>query len=62
MAGKNGVIPKHVKKKFFSHPNIQHPLIQILEKIEDSRKPSYFFQYSLQMTCQARLSGLNLTR
>ena len=47
MAGKKGVIPTHVKKKNFSHPSIQHPIIQILEEIEDSRKPSYFFQYSL---------------
>ena len=47
MAGKKGAIPTHVKKKIFSHPNIQHPIIQILEEIEDFRKPSYFFQYSL---------------
>jgi predicted transposase YbfD/YdcC len=61
MAGKKGIIPTHVKKKFFSHPNIQHPVIQILEEIEDSRKPSYFFQYSLTsvlfMTLIATICG-----
>jgi hypothetical protein len=47
MAAKKGEIPAHVKKKEFSHPNTQHPVICILEKIEDPRKPSQFFRYSL---------------
>lgn len=47
MAAKKGVIPPHVKKKEFFHPNIEHPVIQILEDVEDSRKPSHFFLYSL---------------
>lgn len=47
MAAKKGKIPAHVKKKEFSHPNPQHPIIYILEDIEDPRKPSQFFRYSL---------------
>ena len=47
MAAKKGEIPAHVKKKEFSHPNTQHPVICILDKIEDPRKPSQFFRYSL---------------
>jgi hypothetical protein len=47
MAAKKGEIPAHVKKKEFSHPNTQHPIIYILEGIEDPRKPSQFFRYSL---------------
>ena len=51
MAGKKGIIPTHIQKKIFSHPNIQHPIIQILEEIEDPRKPSVFFEYSLTSNC-----------
>ena len=47
MAAKKGKIPAHIKKKEFSHPNTQHPIIYILEGIEDPRKPSQFFRYSL---------------
>ncbi len=47
MAAKKGEIPAHVKTKEFSHPNAQHPIIYILEGIEDPRKPSQFFRYSL---------------
>lgn len=47
MAAKKGKIPAHVKKKEFSHPNTHHPIIYILEGIEDPRKPSQFFRYSL---------------
>lgn len=50
MAAKKGEIPAHVKKKEFSHPNTQHPIIYILESIEDPRKPSQFFRYSLTST------------
>jgi hypothetical protein len=47
MAAKKGEIPAHIKKKEFFHPNAQHPIIYILESIEDPRKPSQFFRYSL---------------
>jgi len=47
MAAKKGQIPSHVKRKQFAHPNSEHSLIQAIEKIEDSRKPSQFFRYSL---------------
>lgn len=47
MAGKKGNIPAHVKKKQFIHPGREHPLIKILEEIEDPRKPSFFSRYSL---------------
>lgn len=47
MAAKKGEIPPHIKKKEFSHPNAQHPIIYILEGVEDPRKPSQFFRYSL---------------
>lgn len=46
MAGKKGVTPKHIKQKQFIHPGIDHPAIQILEQIEDPRKPSLFLCYS----------------
>jgi hypothetical protein len=47
MAGKKGQIPSHVKEKQFVHPGISQNLIQALENIEDMRKPSQFFHYSL---------------
>ncbi len=61
MAAKKGEIPAHVKKKEFSHPNTQHPIIYILEGVEDPRKPSQFFRYSLTsvlfMTIAAVICG-----
>lgn len=61
MAAKKGKIPAHVKRKEFSHPNIQHPIIHILEGVEDPRKPSQFFRYSLTsvlfMTIAAVICG-----
>lgn len=61
MAAKKGIIPAHVKQKNFSHMNIDHPFVQILEKLEDPRKPSQFFKYSLTsvlfMTFIATLCG-----
>lgn len=63
MAGKRGVIPKHVTRMQFNHPGSQFPLIQILEGIEDPRKPSKFFRYSLTsvlfMTLVGYLCGAN---
>lgn len=47
MAAKKGQIPAHVKKKSFTHPGLEHPLIQAIERVEDERKPSQFFRYSL---------------
>jgi predicted transposase YbfD/YdcC len=47
MAAKKGLIPSHVQKKQFTHPCKDHPIIQALEGIEDVRKPSQFFRYSL---------------
>lgn len=47
MAAKKGQIPSHVKKKQFTHPKLEHRLIQVLETIEDPRKPSQFCCYSL---------------
>src|ERR1700744_1022296 len=47
MAAQKGKIPSHVKRKEFTHPNLEHSLIKALEKIEDTRKPSQFFRYSL---------------
>src|ERR1700752_3905843 len=47
MAGKKGHIPAHIKRKQFSHPGIDYPFIATLERIEDPRKPSLFFSYSL---------------
>jgi hypothetical protein len=47
MAAKKGQIPAHVKKKSFTHPGLEHPLIQAIERVEDERKTSQFFRYSL---------------
>ena len=47
MAPRKGRIPPHVRKKVFSHVGIDHPAVQILESLEDPRKPSQFFRYSL---------------
>jgi predicted transposase YbfD/YdcC len=47
MVSKKGRMPTHIKKKHFEHPGIEHPVIQILERLEDPRKPSFFFRYSL---------------
>lgn len=47
MAGKQGIIPSHVKRKHFEHPGIENPVIHLLETVEDPRKPSVFFRYSL---------------
>src|SRR5690606_344000 len=47
MAGKKGIIPTHVKKKEFSHPNIHNPIIQILQKI-------YLIRYTIVRICRER--------
>ena len=47
MAARKGNIPAHVERKIFVHPQINHPAIQLLEGVEDPRKPSLFFRYSL---------------
>jgi predicted transposase YbfD/YdcC len=63
MAGKKGRVPAHIKKKQFSHPGIDYPFIAVLERIEDPRKPSVFFSYSLTsvlfMTVVTMMCGAN---
>jgi predicted transposase YbfD/YdcC len=44
---RKGQMPKHIQKKIFHHPQPELRLIQILENIEDPRKPSCNFQHSL---------------
>lgn len=58
MAGKKGIIPSHVKKKHFSHPGIEFSIIQLLEKVQDPRSPSFFFQYSLTSVLFMTLVGI----
>lgn len=63
MAAKKGKIPEHVKQKQkkFCDPKADHPIIKIFNEIEDSRKPSLTFCYSLTsilfMTLMAVISG-----
>jgi len=61
MAGKKGQVPSHVKKKSFTHPGLDQPFIQILETVEDPRRPSKFQRYSLTsmifMTTVSMLCG-----
>ncbi len=47
MAARKGQIPSHIQKKQFTHPSLDHPIIQALERIEDFRRPSQFFRHSL---------------
>jgi predicted transposase YbfD/YdcC len=47
MAGKKGEIPANVRKKAFSHPCMEHPLIKILNEVDDPRAPSLFFRHCL---------------
>jgi predicted transposase YbfD/YdcC len=42
-----GKAPAHIKPKEFNHPQDKHPLLIILRDVEDPRKPSCNFQYSL---------------
>jgi len=58
MAGKKGVIPKHITNKKFSHPRIDHPVIKTLDDIEDPRKPSLSFRYSLTSVLFMALSAV----
>ena len=63
MAAKKGTIPEHVKQKQkkFCDPQADHPIIKIFNEIEDPRKPSLTFCYSLTsilfMTLMAVISG-----
>lgn len=63
MAGKKGVIPKHINRKQFHHPGSQNSLIQALGRIEDPRRPSLFLSYSivsvLFMVIVAQICGVN---
>ena len=47
MAGKKGIIPAHIRKKHFVHPGSEFSFIQVLEEVEDPRKPSFFLRHSL---------------
>ena len=58
MAGNKGIIPFHVKKKHFDHLGIEYQVIQLLEKVEDPRRPSNFFRYSLTSMLFMTLVGL----
>ena len=51
MAAKKEKIPEHIKQKQkkFCDPKADHPIIKIFNEIEDARKPSLTFCYSL--TC-----------
>jgi len=44
---KKGIMPAHIQPKTFCHPQPELRLIRVLEKIQDPRKPSCNFQYSL---------------
>jgi predicted transposase YbfD/YdcC len=61
MAATKGKIPEHIKRKEFCNPKADHPVIEILNEIEDPRKPSLTFSYSLTsilfMTLVATISG-----
>jgi predicted transposase YbfD/YdcC len=63
MAAKKGKIPEHVKQKQkkFCNPKADHPVIKIFNDIDDPRKPSLTFSYSLTsilfMTLMAVISG-----
>jgi hypothetical protein len=63
MAAKKGKIPEHVKQKqkTFCSPKADHPVIEIFNNIDDPRKPSLTFSYSLTsilfMTLVAVISG-----
>ena len=65
MAGKKGEIPDHVvqRQKQKISREVNHPVIKILSKVEDSRKPSLTFKYSLTsilfMTLMATICGAN---
>src|SRR3990167_8983563 len=44
---RKGIMPAHIQPKTFCHPQPELRLIRVLEKIQDPRKPSCNFQYSL---------------
>jgi len=48
MAGKKGIIPKHVEQKEFTPPQESYSIISIFRKVEDHRKPS---QFALKARC-----------
>lgn len=47
MSQPKGKIPNHIKSKEFQHPRENDRLIQVLIEVEDPRKPSCNFRYSL---------------
>jgi hypothetical protein len=48
MSQPKGKVPSHVQPKKFNHPSTNH-IILILNEIEDPRKPSCNFQFSLSL-------------
>jgi hypothetical protein len=47
MSQPKGKVPNHIKPKEFQHPKEKDRLIQVLIEVEDPRKPSCNFRYSL---------------
>jgi predicted transposase YbfD/YdcC len=58
MAAKKGKIPEHIKQKEFFTPKVNHPVIDILNEINDPRKPSLTFSYSLTSVLFMTLMGV----
>jgi len=58
MSQPKGKIPAHIKPKEFKHPEEENPLIQVLAAVEDPRKPSCNFRYSLVSILFISLVGL----
>lgn len=47
MALKKGMTPKHIQAKDFDHPGEGLGIVMLLERVEDPRRPSPGFKYSL---------------
>jgi predicted transposase YbfD/YdcC len=47
MSQPKGKIPPHIKHKEFKHPKQEHQFVLILNQVDDPRKPSCNFRYSL---------------
>lgn len=58
MSQPKGQVPAHIKAKKFEHPGSNTRLITILSEVEDPRKPSCNFQYSLVTILFITLMGV----
>jgi len=58
MGQRKGQIPAHITEVEFKHPGAEHPLIVILERVEDPRKPSCNFRHSLTTILLICLVGM----